>query len=175
MTTIAHKTKWLYILILILPFTCFSQTEPDSVLTIYPGGNVRMNAGNSLKNVELIAMMKNCPKALSYMRIAKAKQEAETALIILGTATLLPALYIGIDMQLNNEYDNPSKTTLFYTLAGVGIGLDIIGLIIGSGYKKTKRKAVESFNNCLKNNQPVTSIRFKVGTSPNGVGLALLF
>ncbi len=167
--------KWVLILILFLPFSSFSQTEPDTVLTIYSSGNIRMNSGYSLKNAELIALMKKCPKALKYMRMAKAKHEAETALIILGTATLIPALYIGIDMQLNNEYDNPSKTTLFYTLAAVGVGLDLIGLIAGSGYKKTKRKAVEQYNDCLKQRGSTTGVRINAGLLKQGIGMTITF
>ena len=120
-------------------------------------------------------MMKSCPEALPYMQKAKSRSSAQSILITAGTIVLIPTIIYGTAIQLNTNTPSHTAYTVFFTLAGIGITLDVIGLIAGSGYKKNKSKAVELYNDCLRTRQATSRIHLNLGPTTHGIGLAFNF
>jgi archaellum biogenesis protein FlaJ (TadC family) len=148
------------------------ETVPDSILYFFRG-IVTLKDGTTLKNAQLVEMMKNCPEALTPMKKAKSRSKAQTILVTTGTIVLIPAIIYGTVIQLSPTRPSNASYIAFFVMSGVGLSLDIAGLIAGAGHKKLKSKAVEAYNNCLKNRQATTQL--KLGATTHGVGLTLNF
>jgi hypothetical protein len=106
--------------------------------------------------------MKGNEEALIFMQKAQDISIASTAVVITGAGIAIGGLVI----------DDISKKLM---VAGVGIGIELIGVFISFGVKKNIVKAVNIYNEDIKNKYKPISYRLKTGITSNGLALILTF
>lgn len=153
------KNLVIFILLLFVSNSVISQSLSDTI-TIYKNKKFYQNL-HQLSQAELRTIMKGNEEADSYIIKAKGISNASTAVYITGAGIALGGLFI----------DDISTAIV----VGVGLGIELIGVIISSGVKKNTVKAVNIYNDDLKKMYKPVSYRLKAGVTSNGMALILTF
>lgn len=139
---------------------CISQQPSDS-LVLKKRTICDMN-GRWYSDSTVLNMMRNFPEAYSYMEKAVLNYKTGQTFVYGGTLFLIPVF-----VSRNN-----SQKLLF---AGIALTVDIIGLIIASGYKKNAEKAVKAYNKGIHLKKLDNTYSFNLRTSMDGIGVIIRF
>lgn len=140
-----------------------SKTTPSSADTIYQGKKRRYyHNGQILSGKELNTLLKTNPQAYAFKKTADGYQAGGTVLMCIGAATVAGCAFTTKNLN----------TTLI--VGGIGLGIEIIGLLVSTGYNPNLKRAISIYNQGVKDKvQPAVSLN--AGFTRNGLGITLNF
>ena len=151
----------LILLILLLSYNFVASQSLSDTITIYKNRKFYQNL-HQLNLSELSSITKDNENAYSYIKKAKGYSGASTAVVITGAA-----------IALGGVMANDLSVKL--VAGGIGIGIELVGLLISTGVKPNVAKGVKIFNEDLKNKFGPLSIHIKTGFTENGFALIFTF
>lgn len=145
-------------------FAVFSQSVSDTIeiKKAFLGTVFRQN-GENLKLKNLLAITKSNPDAYGYMK--KARNKNTVGSVFAGVGGFLIGYTIGTAIAGKDPQ---------WAIAGAGAGLVGAGLLFSVDAGKNARKAVQTYNQGLQNNNAGT-MKIEAGFAGNGLGVRLAF
>jgi hypothetical protein len=150
---------------LFVAFSVSAQTANDTItVTKLVGGCKFEQNGSLLTYGKMAEMMKSNPEAYSYMQKANGSMGVATVLSFVGG--------FAIGWQLGAAIGGGKPN---WGIAGAGGALIVISIPIASSSSKDAARAVEIYNNAIKESTPKTGYDLKVGLKSSGLALTLNF
>jgi hypothetical protein len=149
------------LLILLLSYNFVVAQGLSDTITVYKNRKFYQNL-HQLNLSELSTITKNNENAYLYIQKAKGYSGASTAVVITGAAIALGGI------MANN-------LSVKLVAGGIGIGIELVGLLISTGVRPNIAKGVKIFNEDLKNKYGPVSYHFKTGFTENGFALIFTF
>lgn len=140
-----------------------SETTPSSSDTIYQGKKRKYyQNGYLLSGNELNTLLKTNPQAYAFKKTADGYYAGGTVLMCIGAATVAGCAFTTKNLN----------TTLI--VGGIGLGIEIIGLLVSTGYYPNLKRAISTFNQGVKDKEQPT-VSLNAGFTRNGLGITLDF
>lgn len=118
--------------------------------------------GAQISHSELKLLMREYNESAAFMKKAQAYSTTSTVLYIVGATTVLGGLVI------------PDIGTKLI-VAGTGLGIEVVALIISTGYKPNVKKAIGIYNAKKKAGEKPVTVNLGWGFSNYGIGVFLRF
>ena len=146
---------------ILLFMTCYlyAQNISDTIVTKKALGVIFVQNGRNLTPRSLLEITKSNDEAYKEMKIAKNNYDAGQVFGMVG------GFMVGWPIGTAVAGGNPN-----WTLAAAGAGLIIISIPFSSAYSKHAKKAVNIYNNGLKQTG-INAVDFIFGWTGNGIGL----
>ena len=117
--------------------------------------------GIRLSHRELKLILHSNPEAYSYCKTANGYSTAGDVFMVIGATIVLGGVLVS---------NLPTKIII----CGSGLGIELLGLLISTGYRPNMRMAVKTYNKGLKDaKQTMASVR--VGLTNYGMGITIGF
>ena len=161
--------QFLNILMLVISFTAFSQTnpfEPNTPKPIkYEHGRFYID-GNQIPSYQMKTILASNLHSIKLYKQAKSKETLGGMLLGLGTTACIVDLAVG----LFSDVKYPTAITY------VGLGVVAASIPILSGRRKKTTEAIQSYNDGLKNTSSLeTDFNLNALANQNGIGIQIKF
>jgi hypothetical protein len=150
-------------LLLVITYSLNGQDISDTIEVKKAFGVVFLQKGQKLTPGKLLEISSSNPESYKEMKIAKGNYDAGTLFGFAG------GFMVGWPLGTAIAGGEPN-----WTLAAIGAGLIVISIPFSTSYSKHARKAVEIYNNGLKQTG-LNSMEFRLGLTSNGIGLKINF
>lgn len=117
--------------------------------------------GIRLSHRELKLVLRSNPEAYSHYKTANGYSTAANVFMVIGATTVLGGVLVK---------DMATKLIL----CGSGLGIELIGVLISTGYRPNMRMAVKTYNKGLKDTKQTTA-SVRIGLTNYGMGITVGF
>lgn len=150
-------------LLFLMTYCFYGQNISDTIETKNALGVIFLQNGKKLTPRNLLEISSSNAESYKEMKIAKSNYDVGSVFGFAG------GFMVGWPIGTAIGGGEPN-----WTLAVVGAGLIVISIPFSTAYSKHARKAVEIYNNGLKQTGSST-VEFRLGLTFNGVGLKINF
>jgi hypothetical protein len=150
------------LLILLMMFVVTSLSAQGLTDTIYIKKRSFYQQGHQLNRSELMSIMRSNQDAYVFMKKAKASSTAASAVFIAGAGVVLGGLLV---KEVNTKL----------IICGAGLGIELIAVLISTGYKPNVKKAVSIYNDEIRKKYAPISLKVGAGLTPEGAGIIIHF
>ncbi len=155
----SFKTFLLLLLLMPLATSLMAQNLSD---TIYLKKRNFYQQGHQLNRSELMSIMRTNQDAYVYMKKARASSTAANVVFITGASVVLGGLLV---KDVNTKL----------IICGAGLGIELIAVLISTGYKPNVKKAVSIYNEEIRKKSAPVSLNIGAGITPDGAGILIHF
>ena len=150
-------------LLLLMTNCLYGQNISDTIETKNALGVIFLQNGKKLTPRSLLEISSSNAESYQEMKIAKSNYDVGTVFGFAG------GFMVGWPLGTAIGGGEPN-----WTLAAVGVGLIVISIPFSTAYSRHARKAVEIYNNGLKQSG-LNAVEFRLGLTCNGIGLKINF